>query len=649
MPAQRIVEMTLFGEAMAVQDSALDRFTEFVTKHEARLREALMAACGGDAGRDAAAEALMYSWDNLDRLGTMEEPLGYLYRVSLTSARDGRTNSRVAFDPVETTLIPDVDPYLPNSLSRLPEQERVPLVLVDGFQWTEADVGALLGLEPATVLGYANRGTERLRNELGDASSSNVQRQLADYGFRQRQLHGALSAGEVLERFHRAGVQAAVGPAQEITQVRSHTRSLRSLRIAVAGTVLVLFGGAAFALRTTASDAPDSHFDQLRRVEHNEVAFDQSFDLEMSSVTVGGPGFVAVGSHGSRSQPYVATVWTSVDSVSWFRVPNDESVLGTGDAFSDGLSMRSVTAGGPGLVAVGSDEPDAAVWTSVDGITWTRGHVPIVQLGWAEMSAVTTGGPGLIAVGHKAEQSGSTEAAVWTSPDGIIWSRVLADGVFDDAEMSSVTQGGPGLVAVGADLDGSAAVWVSDSGTDWTRVPHDASVFGDSAMSSVTDWGSGLVAVGYRRGGEWYDGEWLNSVEAAVWTTPDGVTWSRVDMVAAFDGSEISSVANTGSGLVGVGSVAAALGRYAATWTSTDGITWALERDSSSSPARILGITAATVSRHTPGSPGGARVRGFVAVGSAGSDAGVWVIHPLWEECRRRLGESVRERIGCDP
>ena len=60
--------------------------------------------------------------------------------------------------------------------------------------------------------------------------------------------------------------------------------------------------------------------------------------------------------------------------LAWERVPHDEAVFG-GEGYQ---SMWSVAAGGPGLVAIGSDRvsdggPDnAAVWTSPDGLAWTR-------------------------------------------------------------------------------------------------------------------------------------------------------------------------------------------------------------------------------------------------------------------------------------
>lgn len=152
----------------------------------------------------------------------------------------------------------------------------------------------------------------------------------------------------------------------------------------------------------------------------------------MTSVTVGGPGLVAVGSTGTADELFLgeadAAVWTSHDGLVWSRLPHDEALLGQG-------TMNSVTAGAPGLVAVGEDKDDAAVWTSVDGFTWSRvphdeavfGGPDLSSINFdavspASMASVTSGGPGLVAVGQD-----NGDAAVWTSVDGLIWSRVPAD------------------------------------------------------------------------------------------------------------------------------------------------------------------------------------------------------------------------------
>ncbi|HUU61161.1 MAG TPA: hypothetical protein VMX37_02095, partial [Acidimicrobiia bacterium] len=58
--------------------------------------------------------------------------------------------------------------------------------------------------------------------------------------------------------------------------------------------------------------------------------------------------------------------------------------------------------------------------------------------------------------------------AVWTSADGLVWSRVPHDEALfvgvDAQQMIAVIPGGPGLVAVGYGVSGGetdAAVWVS--------------------------------------------------------------------------------------------------------------------------------------------------------------------------------------------
>ena len=328
------------------------------------------------------------------------------------------------------------------------------------------------------------------------------------------------------------------------------------------------------------------------RVPHDEEIFGTSGWI--TDVTAGGPGLVAVGADTS-DEPWSVAVWTSADGLTWSRVPHDEAVFG--DA---GLS--SVTVGGPGLVAVGKvnygpDEltgDDAAVWTSVDGLTWSRvPHDEAVFGGTGNMNMldVTAGGPGLVAVGRDGQNVWDYAlwqvAAVWTSVDGLTWSRVPHDeavfgdtyGEFPSADpdsdeawagqaMLSVTAGGPGLVAVGWDTPSDeswrAAVWTSIDGLTWSRVPHAEEIFGTSGywgVVGVTAGGPGLVAVG-----------------DAVWTSVDGLTWSRGPDVETglglgpWEEATGWGVTAGGPGLVAVGKT----GSDGAVWTSVDGVTWSV-------------------------------------------------------------------------
>ncbi len=253
-------------------------------------------------------------------------------------------------------------------------------------------------------------------------------------------------------------------------------------------------------------------------------------DQLVESVVAGGPGLVAVGMEESATG-FDALVWTSVDGLTWLRVPDDEPAFGgNGDQ-----TMNSVTVGGPGLVAVGWEESatgfDALVWSSVDGLTWSRvpeGGAVFGGAGDQLMESVAAGGPGLVAVGW--DGSGGElrspavglDGAVWTSVDGLTWSRVSDDEAVLGGEgfqqMLGVTVGGPGLVAVGRDESGTtdfdAAVWSSVDGITWSRIPHDEAVLGGVGfqhMRSVTLGGPGLVAVGLELGGA--------GADAAVWVT----------------------------------------------------------------------------------------------------------------------------------
>ena len=55
-----------------------------------RVRAALVAAYGVEAGRDAAAEAVAWALEHPERLRGLDNPAGYLYRVGQTAARRDR-------------------------------------------------------------------------------------------------------------------------------------------------------------------------------------------------------------------------------------------------------------------------------------------------------------------------------------------------------------------------------------------------------------------------------------------------------------------------------------------------------------------------------------------------------------------------------
>ena len=150
---------------MQYVETKSDAFTDFVRIAEPRLRIALVASYGREAGRDATAEALAYAWENWDRVARMENPIGYLYRV-------GRSRGRTLFRkpgplprPTPTDM-PWIEPALPAALEALSRNQRTAVFLVKGFGWTYREVAELLGVSLGTAQKHVDRGLAKLRSSL---------------------------------------------------------------------------------------------------------------------------------------------------------------------------------------------------------------------------------------------------------------------------------------------------------------------------------------------------------------------------------------------------------------------------------------------------------------------------------------------------
>jgi RNA polymerase sigma-70 factor (ECF subfamily) len=148
------------------KDTKADSFTDFVKNTEPRLRVALGAAFGPERGREAAADALAYGWEHWDRVAAMDNPAGYLYRVGANRAKAMR-KPPIALRPVEVGSDPWIEPGLPTALRQLPEQQRLVVALLYGYQWSMTEVAELLDVSKSTVQSYAERGMRRLRTRLG--------------------------------------------------------------------------------------------------------------------------------------------------------------------------------------------------------------------------------------------------------------------------------------------------------------------------------------------------------------------------------------------------------------------------------------------------------------------------------------------------
>lgn len=142
-------------------------FDEFVDAVEEPLRHALTATYGPVDGRAATVDALSWAWEHWDRIGEIQNRIGYLYRVGQTAVR-GYAQRLLPVDRTRDLVSrqPEVTPELMPILASLSLQQRTVVVLVHAYGWSQADVASLLDISSSTVAEHLRRALERLRSNL---------------------------------------------------------------------------------------------------------------------------------------------------------------------------------------------------------------------------------------------------------------------------------------------------------------------------------------------------------------------------------------------------------------------------------------------------------------------------------------------------
>jgi hypothetical protein len=218
--------------------------------------------------------------------------------------------------------------------------------------------------------------------------------------------------------------------------------------------------------------------------------------------------------------------------LTWQRVddPDLASTLPTGE-------IDGVIAGGPGAIAWGSIYGTGPrIWSTTDGRDWTiaavesptdagsmEGHFGIVR-------DVAVGGPGFVAVGQYIRLDSTVTAAVWTSTDGIDWTLVPSDPVFERSTMRSVVPFGGQLIAFGVESAGMEGgpprAWSSADGVTWEIVtfdlPSGVAGVGDPVASADRLWGWPILAqpVDSLDAPAPMPGQtWLGSSDGRTWTS----------------------------------------------------------------------------------------------------------------------------------
>ena len=141
--------------------------------HYSRLVEAIAAASGDDDGAaDAVQEAFVQLWKHWDKVGSYDDPVGWVRRVAINRAfnlRRSLTRRAAALLRLEESAQSVAaagewsDPVVLGTFRSLPARQRVAMELQYVGDLSVAEVASAMGVSEGSVKKHLYRGRETLR------------------------------------------------------------------------------------------------------------------------------------------------------------------------------------------------------------------------------------------------------------------------------------------------------------------------------------------------------------------------------------------------------------------------------------------------------------------------------------------------------
>ena len=151
-------------------------FEAFFEAERVRLLRALYLLTGNaEEAEEVLQEAFIAIWERWDRVGAMEDPIGYLYKTAMNRQRSryrrarraarrviGQAHGRDGFADVEDRV------ELARALVALSPRRREAIVLTALLGYGSTDAGRMMGVADPTVRRLAQEARADLRVTLGD-------------------------------------------------------------------------------------------------------------------------------------------------------------------------------------------------------------------------------------------------------------------------------------------------------------------------------------------------------------------------------------------------------------------------------------------------------------------------------------------------
>jgi RNA polymerase sigma-70 factor (ECF subfamily) len=151
-------------------------FEDFFQDHHARLFAALCLTTGSrQEAEEIMQDAFLKLWERWDRVSTLEDPVGFLFRTAMNVFRKRYRRARLAVRDVlplparddAFAVVNDRD-ALVRAMRSLTPHQRAAVVLTSILDYSSEEAGRMLGVKDSTVRVLARKAREAMRPKVGE-------------------------------------------------------------------------------------------------------------------------------------------------------------------------------------------------------------------------------------------------------------------------------------------------------------------------------------------------------------------------------------------------------------------------------------------------------------------------------------------------
>lgn len=156
-------------------DAWAPTFESFYESNSRRLFAALCLVTGNrDEAEEIAQEAFVRVFERWERVGELDDPTGYLFRVSMNVFRGRYRRASLAvrrvlsLAPRATDDLAAVETHdeVVRLLAGLDRQQRAAVVLTAVMEYSAEEAGRILGIRPSSVRSLTTRARAQMKNKV---------------------------------------------------------------------------------------------------------------------------------------------------------------------------------------------------------------------------------------------------------------------------------------------------------------------------------------------------------------------------------------------------------------------------------------------------------------------------------------------------